>query len=72
MTNTAPPKALDAFLAHKRDIDRLLERLAALSADHFGVAPDEIDWGHVGDLEHCAAGLREISDSAFAEGEYAR
>jgi hypothetical protein len=65
------PCALDAFLAVKVEIDAMLERLAALSADHFETSPDEIDWGHVGTLNHCRAKLREITDSAFKEGEHA-
>ena len=65
-------KALDAFLAAKFEIDAMLERLAALSADHFEVHPEEIDWGHVGTLNHYRARLREITESAFKEGEYAQ
>jgi hypothetical protein len=38
-------KALDAFLAAKFEIDAMLARLAALSADHFETNPDEIHWG---------------------------
>ena len=65
-------KALDAFLAAQFEIDAMLERLAALSADHFDTHPDEIDWGDVGTLNHYRAKLREITDSAFGEGEHAR
>ena len=43
----------------------------SLSDDHFGVAPDEVDWGHVGTLAHYAELLKRITDSAFREGEYA-
>ena len=68
---TENSKALDAFLAAKIEIDAMLERLAALSADHFEVHPDEINWGHVGTLNHYRAKLREITDSAFREGEHA-
>ena len=64
-------KALDAFLAAKFEIDAMLERLAALSADHFETHPDEINWGHVGTLNHYRAKLREITDGAFGKGEYA-
>jgi hypothetical protein len=64
-------KALDAFIAAKAEIDVMLERLAALSADHFETSPDEIHWGHVGTLNHYRAKLREISDMAFKEGEHA-
>ena len=64
-------KALDAFIAAKTEIDAMLERLAALSADHFETHPDEINWGHVGTLNQYRDRLREITDSAFKEGEYA-
>ena len=63
--------ALDAFIAAKNEIDAMLERLAGLSADHFETSPDEIHWGHVGTLSHYRAKLREITDSAFKEGEHA-
>ena len=64
-------KALDAFIAAKTEIDAMLERLTALSADHFETHPDEINWGHVGTLNHYRAMLREITDMAFHEGEHA-
>lgn len=64
-------KALDAFIAAKTEIDTMLARLAALSADHFETSPDEINWGHVGTLNHYRAKLREITDMAFKEGEHA-
>ena len=68
---TDDSKALDAFLATKFEIDAMLKRLAALSADHFETSPDEINWGHVGTLNHYRAKLREITDMAFREGEHA-
>ena len=64
-------KALDAFIATKVEIDAMLERLKALSADHFNTHPDEITWGHVGTLNHYASLLRQITDAAFKEGEHA-
>ena len=64
-------KALDAFLAAKREIDTMLERLKALSDDHFETNPDEINWGDVGTLNHYASLLRQITYSAFHEGEHA-
>ena len=64
-------KALDAFITAKTEIDAMLERLAALSAEHFETSPDEINWGHVGTLNHYRAKLREITDMAFNEGEHA-
>ena len=62
--------ALDAFIAAKTEIDAMLARLVAHSADHFGYSPDEVTWGHVGTLDHYRARLREISDMAFREGEH--
>ena len=53
------------------DRDTVLERIAALSADHFDVAPDDVQWGHVGTLAHYAELLKRITDSAFKEGEHA-
>ena len=64
-------KAIHAFIAAKTEIDAMLERLAALSADHFETNPDEINWGHVGTLNHYRAKLREITDMAIHEGEHA-
>ena len=63
-------KALDAFLGHKAEIDAMLERLRTLSDEHFNWSPDEINWGHVGTLAHYAELLRQITDSAFKEGEF--
>ncbi len=64
-------EALDAILAAKSEIDAMLKRLTSLSADHFGTDPDEITWGHVGALNDIRTKLREITDSAFNEGEHA-
>ena len=63
--------ALNAFLARKAEIDVMLMRLQAHSADHFGIAPDDINWGHVGTLEHYAELLQRVTDAAFNEGEHA-
>lgn len=60
-------KALDAFLAAKTEIDRLLAELGSLSADHFHTSPDEISWGHVGTATHIRERLQEIA--SFATGK---
>lgn len=64
-------EAINAFIARKLEIDAMLERLAAHSADHFQFGYDEIHWGHVGTLGHYAELLKRITDSAFKEGENA-
>ena len=61
-------QALDAFLAAKAEIDRLLAELAALSAHHFHASPDEINWGHVGSANHIRERLLEITNFATGKG----
>jgi len=63
--------ALAAFVSKKAEVDAMLTRLQALSDDHFGYAPDDVTWSHVGTLEHYAALLKRITDSAFKEGDHA-
>jgi hypothetical protein len=63
--------ALAAFISRKEEIDQMLARLQALSNEHFGWSPDEINWSHVGTLGHYAELLKRITDSAFNEGDHA-
>ncbi len=63
--------AIATFITRKAEIDSQLVRLQALSADHFSVSPDDVNWGHVGDLTRYAELLRQITDAAFKEGEHA-
>jgi hypothetical protein len=64
-------KALAVFMVKKAEIDAMLQRLQALSDDHFDADPELIHWGHVGTLSHYAELLKRITDSAFHEGEHA-
>jgi len=64
-------KALDAFMTAKFQIDAMLERMKALSDDHFAAHPDEINWGDVCTLNYYASLLRRITNSAFKEGAHA-
>jgi hypothetical protein len=63
--------ALTAFIGKKAEIDTMLARLQALSEEHFYTHPDEVHWGHVGNLDYYAELLKRITDSAFKEGEHA-
>ena len=65
-------KALEAFLATKTRIDQMLARIQTLSEDHFDTDPDAIQWGDVGTLNHYTSLLRQITDGAFSEGEFAK
>lgn len=69
--NASNDKALDAFMTAKFQIDAMLGRLKALSDEHFETHPDEINWGHVGTLNHYASLLRQITEAASKEGEHA-
>jgi hypothetical protein len=70
-TTKSNDDALAAFVSKKTEIDAMLTRIQALSDDHFGVAPDEVNWGHVGSLGHYAELLKRITDMAFNEREHA-
>ena len=65
-------QALAAFVAHKSEIDAILTRLGALSAEHFGRAPDEVSWADVGTLGGYLEALRRVTDVAFHEGDTIR
>jgi hypothetical protein len=52
-------QALAAFVSRKMGIDATIARLQSVSDDHFGVAPDDVHWGHVGDLGRCLDLLAE-------------
>ena len=62
---------VDPAITRATEIDAMLARLQRLSDDHFNAHPDEINWGHVGTLEHYSSLLKRITDSAFGEGEFA-
>jgi hypothetical protein len=64
-------KTLGVFIARKVEIDTILARLAALSAEHFNRVPDDVSWADVDTLGGFLEGLRAVSDAAFQEGEYA-
>lgn len=51
---------LATCMARKAEIDDLLGRSQAGSADHFNVQPDEVHWAPVGSLGHVAEQLRAI------------
>jgi hypothetical protein len=67
----ANDEALAAFVTRKAEIDAMLERLAGLSDDHFGVAPEDVSWGDVANLGYVIERLRQASDFIFQEGECA-
>jgi hypothetical protein len=52
------------FIAAKIEIDRILAQLTNLSSTHFGVAADEVTWGHVGNLHTMVDYLKDAIESA--------
>ena len=42
----------DALIAKHNRIDELLNQVQLKANQHFGLAPEECHWGHVGDLDH--------------------
>jgi hypothetical protein len=59
---TQHERAIDAFIAKKAKIDTILARLQKLSADHFELDPDKVDWGDVGTIAHVLEYLQEARD----------
>jgi hypothetical protein len=61
-------KTLAACVAAKADIDARRGRLKGPSDGHFHSNPDEIHWGHVGDLQPYGNLLRQMTDIALSKG----
>ena len=59
MTRDENDMAVSEFIGRKAEFDALLEKLAALSDDHFGVSPDDVHWGHVGTVADVILLLRQ-------------
>lgn len=59
--------ALQAFIARKAEIDTMIDRLKAISDEHFDVSPDDLHWGHVGTLGRYAELLKQITDMMAGE-----
>ncbi len=64
MTDTTKTNdaALAAFMRSKAEVDALLDRIAAASADHFGAQPDRVTWGDAGSLGFVTERLKEIAE----------
>ena len=52
---------IDAFIEQQRRCRELLAELTERVEDHNGVDPDTLHWGNVGDMEHIASVLEELS-----------
>jgi hypothetical protein len=54
--------ALAAFMRGKAEIDDLLTRIQAASADHFGAEPEHETWSDAGSLGFVTERLEEIAE----------
>ena len=73
-TQSNSDAALDAYMAAMGKINTLLNAIRAAADDHHGVMPEEIHFGHVGDLNHviellgrAAAFLKNTPDATVEE-----
>jgi hypothetical protein len=57
--------SLAAFIARKSEIDTILARLAALSADHFNRATDDVSWADVGTQGYARRTPQNSGNAAF-------
>lgn len=54
-------EALKVFTNTVSYIDRLLGEIAAHRANHFGVDPEAITWGQVGEVQHLRSLIEEAA-----------
>lgn len=52
--------ALDTYVARVESIRRQAQALLDAAGDHFGAAPDDVTWAHVGSLGHANEQLKEV------------
>ena len=72
MPNQTKLTALDAYMTAHADALALIERIHEAIENHDDApTPEQIHWGHVGDIVETRRMLQAISDRLFAEGEYA-
>lgn len=57
---TTQEQAVDAFLKNTSRNIELLQALLAHVEDHMGVAPEEVNWGHVGSAGKAREDLEEL------------
>jgi len=57
----ANDKALDAYIAAQREAHALIDELHILVSKHQdAISPEEVHWGHVGDIRSIIMSLKAI------------
>ena len=64
-------KAVDGYVRQVGRASEALDRLTQYIEDHGEIGPDEINWGHVGQMAHLVGQLTELVDQIDGKGEYA-
>jgi len=59
-TERTKEKAVDAFVDRVHEIRELLDIIRAAADEHFEVDPENVNWGHVGNVAHIASELRDV------------
>ena len=60
-------KALNEFIGAVAALEEKLDALKAHVENHMDVAPEEVNWGHVGSAKHLLTLLKEASEFAGIE-----
>lgn len=60
-------KALNEFIGTVAALEEKLDALKAHIENHMDVAPEEVNWGHVGSTKHLLTLLKEASEFAGIE-----
>jgi hypothetical protein len=63
MNTPAAEKAIAAFTSNVAEATALLAHLTNFANDHMGVAPEQVNWAHVGDSGRLLESLREVSET---------
>ena len=71
MTSKTSRTARNAYRAHQVAALALLARIRDALEDGAAPAPEELNWGHVGDMAETERELQQLADRLFGEGEFA-
>lgn len=66
-----PDAAVQRLISLRAECLALLQGISEHVDSHFDVAPDDVNYGHVGDAAGIKEQLQDIYDRIHGEGEYA-
>ncbi|CAM5204473.1 hypothetical protein CDEF62S_00631 [Castellaniella defragrans] len=69
ITKATNAQAQDEFVALVGEIQARVTRLRGALDNHFDLGPEDINWGHVGDLTQYLEVLTSLTDRVFNEGK---